>query len=71
MYTPHAKLEWLDPAAAIPPGPRAAADVPLTGIEKLMADALMALDRQPSRAIPTAGEIEYASWVRVLRRSTP
>lgn len=71
MHTPHAKLEWLDPAAAIPPGPRAATDVPLTGIEKLMADALMALDRQPSRAMPMAGEIEYASWVRVLRRSTP
>jgi hypothetical protein len=71
MHTPHAKRESPDPAVVVPPGSQPATEVPLVGIEKIMADALIALDREPARAMPTAGETEYASWVRLLRRPTP
>ena len=71
MHTQDTNLESLDPAAVTSSAPRAAADVPLTGIERLMADGLMALDREPPGAMSEPGAIEYASWIRVLRRTTP
>ena len=48
-----------------PPNP--AVDAPLNG-ERIMADALEAAARNP-RIDP--GAIEYASWLRLLHRSTP
>lgn len=71
MHTLHARHETSDRTAVTPTAPSAAADTPLTGIERLMADALMALDREPPGAMSEPGAIEYASWVRMLRRSTP
>lgn len=71
MPTRHASPPSPHLATAIPPAPQAAAAAPLAGIESMMAEALMALDRAPSGAGCAAGAIEYASWMRLLRRSTP
>ena len=54
--------------AAISSPPRPAANEPLSGFERIMADALEAAARNP-RIDP--GAIEYASWLRLLHRSTP
>jgi hypothetical protein len=43
----------------------------LTGIERVMADALIALDGAPPGPPVDPGPIEYASWLRLLRRSRP
>lgn len=69
MHTP--TLESPGHADLTPRAPRAAAAVPLTGIERLMAEALTALDRDPSGPMCDPGAIEYASWIRLLHRSTP
>lgn len=49
----------------------AAAGTPLAGIERMMAEALTALDREPPGAPSEPGAIEYASWVHLLRRTAP
>lgn len=43
----------------------------LTGIERLMADALIALDRDTVAPAADPGAIEYASWLRLLRHARP
>lgn len=43
----------------------------LTGIERVMADALIALDRDTAAPASDPGAIEYASWLRLLRRARP
>ena len=48
--------------------PRATDSAPLHGIERLMADAVEAAARNPTI---DPGAIEYASWLRLLRRPTP
>ncbi len=48
--------------------PRPAVNAPLSGIERIMADAIDATARNPPI---DPGAIEYASWLRLLRRSTP
>lgn len=41
---------------------------PLEGIERLMADALTALGTAPGG---DPASVEYASWLRLVRRTTP
>lgn len=48
--------------------PRPAGSAPLRGIERLMADAIEAAARTPQI---DPGAVEYASWLQLLRRSTP
>ena len=48
--------------------PRLTGSAPLSGIERLMADAVEAAARNPTI---DPGAIEYASWLRLLRRPTP
>ena len=71
MHTQHSHRGSTAHAAVASPAPEAAARAPLTGIERLMAEALMALDAKPSGAVSEPGAIEYASWMRLLRSSTP
>ena len=53
---------------AIASPPRPAVNEPLSGFERIMADAMDAAARNP-RIDP--GAIEYTSWLRHLRSSTP
>ena len=53
---------------AIASPPRPAVNEPLSGFERIMADAMDAAARNP-RIDP--GAIEYTSWLRLLHRSTP
>ena len=53
---------------AISSPPRPAVNEPLSGFERTMADAMDAAARNP-RIDP--GAIEYTSWLRHLRSSTP
>ena len=71
MHTQHTNLESPNRAAVTPSARQVAADAPLTGIERLMAEARMAPDRGPSGAMSDPGAIEYASWIRLLHCSTP
>lgn len=58
----------LELVSSSPPQPAAPAQ--LGGIERTMADALIALDT-PVWGLPSdRGAIEYASWLRLLRRAT-
>ena len=61
MHTPIREV-----AIASPPQP--VVNEPLSGFERIMADALEAAARNPPI---DSGAIEYASWLRLLRRSTP
>ncbi len=61
MHTPVRRV-----AISSPPQP--AVNEPLSGFEQIMADAMEAAARNPSI---DPGAIEYASWLRLLRRSTP
>jgi len=54
--------------AATSSPPRPAVNEPLSGFERIMADASEATARNPPI---DPGAIEYASWLRLLRRSTP
>jgi len=53
---------------AISSPPRPAVNEPLSGFERIMADAIEAAAQNPPI---DPGAIEYASWLRLLRRSTP
>ena len=48
--------------------PRPAVNGPLSGIKRVMAEAIEAAARNPPI---DPGAIEYASWLRLLRSSTP
>ena len=56
------------PEVAISSPPRPAVNEPLSGFERIMADAMEAAARNP-RIDP--GAIEYVSWLRLLHRPTP
>ena len=53
---------------AISAPPRPAMNEPLSGFERITAAALDAAARNPPI---DPGAIEYASWLRLLHRSTP
>lgn len=53
---------------AISSPPRPAVNEPLSGFERIMADAMEAATRNPAI---DPGATEYASWLRLLRRSRP
>lgn len=63
----------LDASAQAPAASAATSDAvaSLTGIERVMADALIALDRDTAAPASDPGAIEYASWLRLLRRARP
>ena len=50
---------------------RQPANPPPVGIERLMADAIDAIARNLPGQPADPGAIEYASWLRQLRRSSP
>ena len=62
------KLRTAVRSLAISSPPRPAVNAPLSGFERIMADAIEAATRNP---LIEPGAAEYASWLRLLRRSTP
>ena len=70
METRHTLIDATERDALISP-PRAAVVSSLGRIERVMADALSGLDIDPSGPLADPGAVEYASWMRLLRRATP
>lgn len=71
MRNRHSNLVSLDPEDVIPSATPAVAHMPIAGIDGLTADEPTTLDREPPGATSDPGEIEYASWLRLLRLKTP
>ena len=57
--------------AAISSQGQAAVNAPLGRIDRAMANALRGLDIEPSGPLADPGAVEYASWMRLLRRAAP
>ena len=71
MDTRHTHIEAPEREGVTSPPPHATVNAPPGRIERVMADALGGLDVDPSGPLADPGAVEYASWLRLLRRATP
>ena len=70
MNDRHTHIQASDRKGVTTP-PHAAVYAPPGRIERVLADALKGLDVDPAGPLADPGAVEYASWMRLLRRATP